>query len=350
MIRKYCLIVSMVVTALLSSCSDNADQNANPLVGVWEIYDAEFLYDDATLIQDVENFEGVELWVHTSDSIVYDVCVKQDKDSREYFPVDKARYDFSKNADGSVSYFLNGHKCQLTIVNDTTIRLKKVGNVFYMRRTNAYDEDLKELMPSFGSENIQYHEDNFMMLVKNRSYKVTLQEKEQKGVINIMLLVLAVVGVLLIGLGVHVVISRRQKILMRQQLKRLQDEKDHLTADRLQAFVVAEQKFWNSEFYVDFCSRIDRMATFDDDYWTELEHQVNVAFPRFIPNLRSIVKLSQVEFRTSLLIKLKVAPSMIASVVHREPTTISSIRSRLYKKVFDKKGSPQQWDEFVSSI
>lgn len=350
MIRKYCLIVGAAVVALLSSCTRDDAQKMNPLVGAWEVYDADFLYDDRNFTIDDANVRVTALRIYTADSLVFNVCVTQEGDFREFIPASKQKYSLQKNEDGSVLYSEGGYKCQLTMMCDTAICLKKTGNVFYLRRTDAYDDDMDKLLQNLYSKGSDWKVKNTLAFTFYNSLKISKQEKEQKKTIDNMLIALGVVGVLVIALGVYFVISRRQKSLMRQQLKRLQDEKEHLTADHASAFLVAEQMFWNSEFYADFCSRIDRAVAFDEEYWLELEHQTNMAFPRFIPNLRSIVRLSQVEFRTCLLIKLKVAPSVMASIVHREATTISSIRSRLYKKVFDKKGTPQQWDEFILSI
>jgi hypothetical protein len=43
-------------------------------------------------------------------------------------------------------------------------------------------------------------------------------------------------------------------------------------------------------------------------------------------------------------------PIEIASVLCKDKSTISSIRKRLYKKVFDKEGSGKDWDEFILSL
>lgn len=40
----------------------------------------------------------------------------------------------------------------------------------------------------------------------------------------------------------------------------------------------------------------------------------------------------------------------MASALSKTRTGISSIRSRLYKKVFQKSGSPADWDKFVLSL
>jgi hypothetical protein len=58
----------------------------------------------------------------------------------------------------------------------------------------------------------------------------------------------------------------------------------------------------------------------------------------------------ELEYQTCLLIKLRIAPTDIATILSRDTSTISTVRSRLYKKVFDKKGGAREWDEFIMSI
>ncbi|MBQ9560004.1 MAG: hypothetical protein IJ762_13025 [Bacteroidaceae bacterium] len=51
-----------------------------------------------------------------------------------------------------------------------------------------------------------------------------------------------------------------------------------------------------------------------------------------------------------LLTKLRIATKDIASTLCRDVSTISTVRSRLYQKVFGRKGGAREWDEFVLSI
>lgn len=41
---------------------------------------------------------------------------------------------------------------------------------------------------------------------------------------------------------------------------------------------------------------------------------------------------------------------LIARILCRDKSTINSARRRLYERVFDEKGSPSQWDEFIRNI
>ena len=87
-----------------------------------------------------------------------------------------------------------------------------------------------------------------------------------------------------------------------------------------------------------------------DEDWQDLEGQVRRAYPGFISQLRNLYTMSELEYQVCLLIKLRIAPSDIAAVLVRDVSTISTVRSRLYKKVFGRKGGAKEWDEFILSI
>ena len=82
----------------------------------------------------------------------------------------------------------------------------------------------------------------------------------------------------------------------------------------------------------------------------QLEQMLKTVYPGFCSQLRGLHTMSSLEFQTCLLIKLRIAPKDIANVLTRDMSTISTVRSRLYKKVFDKKGGAKEWDDFIMSI
>lgn len=51
-----------------------------------------------------------------------------------------------------------------------------------------------------------------------------------------------------------------------------------------------------------------------------------------------------------MLIKLGFLPSQIAFLTNKSAEGVSSIRRRLYYKVFQKKGRPTDWDDFIKTL
>lgn len=77
---------------------------------------------------------------------------------------------------------------------------------------------------------------------------------------------------------------------------------------------------------------------------------IHEEFPRLNDVLRSIPHLSEMNLQMCLLVKADFKPVEIARILCRDKSTINSARRRLYERVFDEKGSPSQWDEFIRNI
>lgn len=84
--------------------------------------------------------------------------------------------------------------------------------------------------------------------------------------------------------------------------------------------------------------------------WNNLDNFINLQFPGFKKVLYNLTKLSIIEYQVCLLIKSKFTPNEIATIINRSRFSMSSIRTRLYYKMFKGKGSTHDFDEFLSSL
>lgn len=84
--------------------------------------------------------------------------------------------------------------------------------------------------------------------------------------------------------------------------------------------------------------------------WKELEKVINNTYEGFSKNLRNYYDLNEHEYSVCLLIKINIPPIDIANLTNHSKEAITSTRRRLYEKVFGKKGSPKDWDEFILSL
>lgn len=84
--------------------------------------------------------------------------------------------------------------------------------------------------------------------------------------------------------------------------------------------------------------------------WKALDLLFAQRLSHFGKALNELVSLNETEWRVCQLLKLGFSPRGIAQLVSRSPEAISSTRRRLYSKVFQKKGSPADWDAFVESL
>ena len=72
--------------------------------------------------------------------------------------------------------------------------------------------------------------------------------------------------------------------------------------------------------------------------------------PHFEQSLRELSSLSDTEWRVCMLLKLGFSPSNIAVLMNKSAEAISSIRRRLFYKVFQKKGRASDWDKFIETL
>lgn len=105
-----------------------------------------------------------------------------------------------------------------------------------------------------------------------------------------------------------------------------------------------------SEIYTILLGKVrDRQNVTQED-WDKLDKAVNKYFIDFKMKLYRICKLSDLEYQICLLLKIELSLADIAVVVHREPSTITMSRKRLYKKLFQKDGKAENLDSFIRSI
>ena len=96
------------------------------------------------------------------------------------------------------------------------------------------------------------------------------------------------------------------------------------------------------------CMNNGRSMTHQD--WTELTEVVNGIYTGFTEKLYSLYRMSEQDYHVSLLIKVRIQPKDIALLTAHSKESVASTRSRLYQKVFGRKGSSKDWDDFVLSL
>ena len=112
----------------------------------------------------------------------------------------------------------------------------------------------------------------------------------------------------------------------------------------------AETVIFGSDVYLRMKSLLAQGRSMNDHDFVELNQVVNSVYTNFTERLYSLCKLSNHEFRVCLLVKVRVQPKDIATLTAHSKEGIATTRSRLYQKVFGKKGSSKEWDDFVLSL
>ena len=87
-----------------------------------------------------------------------------------------------------------------------------------------------------------------------------------------------------------------------------------------------------------------------EEIWDELNNFILTQYPQFKINIYSLHHISELEYQVCMLIKCQVPPTEISRLINRSKESVSSIRRRLYYKLLNKKGSPQDFDQFILSL
>ncbi|MBR5653429.1 MAG: hypothetical protein IKX22_05045 [Prevotella sp.] len=99
-----------------------------------------------------------------------------------------------------------------------------------------------------------------------------------------------------------------------------------------------------------FDKHIDEQTNVSDDEWKTLEQYIGETYPQLVAELKKRVKMNEAEKQVCWLMKMRFTPSRIAILLNKTPQTITSIRARLYSKIFNTKGTSKQFDDFFESI
>lgn len=93
------------------------------------------------------------------------------------------------------------------------------------------------------------------------------------------------------------------------------------------------------------CHEVDGNLSAED--WQTLTAAIDSTYSQFIHRLKDLYPVSDVELQVCLLLKIGISSTRIAQLVLRSKQAVTSIRKRLYKKVFGQKGTPDEWDKFI---
>ena len=99
-----------------------------------------------------------------------------------------------------------------------------------------------------------------------------------------------------------------------------------------------------------FKTHLKRATTPSDEDWKRLEESIMTAFPTFLQIVPDALMLNAMEEKVCWLTKLKFGSKEIGSLMDKSPQGVDSIRSRLYLKIFKKKGTSKDFNDFIKKI
>ena len=134
----------------------------------------------------------------------------------------------------------------------------------------------------------------------------------------------------------------KYEMLLQEENKRPAEEKHQRTNNII-----------NSEIYGQIRQIINdpyKSLRMSDELWEELSCEVKNTYPNFDNRLRELCKMSVLDYRVCLLIKIGANPTDIAHLTFKSKSGIGSIRRKLYERAFGKKGESKDWDNVIYSL
>lgn len=112
----------------------------------------------------------------------------------------------------------------------------------------------------------------------------------------------------------------------------------------------AETAIFSSDVYrrLQQCLAQGKSLSYQD--WADLTQLLDSIYTGLTEKLYSLFPMSQHELHVSLLVKMHLQPADIATLTAHSRESIATTRSRLYSKVFGKKGSSKDWDDFLLTL
>ncbi len=336
---KHTLILLLLFTLL--SCSNRQQQPRDPfdLTGAWVLRHVE--YPSGTEEDYSMQGDGTSCLIYDRENRLCVCDISTTPTGLLIQPTGTTTVTLVEKGGGEWLYLEDGDPHPL-LVTDSTITIQRMG----IRYTYSYAEDIynewgDDLRDIFASTLINTETAN------TQKYVLSAHERQQASYIQWLL---ATVAVGIISFVAYYIVSRRRRRQMQLQLRQIQEVQDNRPQLVRQAAKSVEDTFFASDEYFLLQRRMATGQLMKDEEWQQMEQSLKTVYPGFTTQLQSLYPMSDVEYRTCLLIKLRIPTKDIAAVLAREANTISSLRKRLYKKVFAREGGAKEWDDFILSI
>lgn len=112
-----------------------------------------------------------------------------------------------------------------------------------------------------------------------------------------------------------------------------------------------ESDLKHSDIYMKFHSIVETESMIDEEDWNILQKELDRAYNNFTSRLYQLYSgMSLMELRICYLIKISIKVTDMAKILYRSKSSVSSARTRLYKKLTGKDGNPNDLDKLVADF
>lgn len=329
-----------ILSLTLISCAPKKDSTDFALNGTWTL-------ESTLLPQGIKNKfpHNNSGWLRIyDDSCYYECQVVTAPNGTMVMPSRAESYTMIDKGQNNYLYLQDNDLYPLTVKNDSTIVIQQNGCKYTWKTTNNYEEEKVRTIIDIIKNDTNDHLDYSCRYVFSNA------EQELKTYNHTLIYVLTSITLALLAILRYASNIRTKKKRVEQELLRIEQEQQARPRPVREAMDTVEEEFHSSDFYISLRKKMTNGERLTQADWDGIDDRFKSVYPRFASTLLSLHNMSQIEMQVCHLIKLNASPSEIANVLCKDVSTISSIRSRLYMKVFDKKGSSKDWDEFIHSL
>ncbi|MDE6000630.1 MAG: hypothetical protein K2H04_11265 [Bacteroidaceae bacterium] len=339
------MLLALAMGLLLLSCgTDDDNQSPFSLQGAWVLTQRVYPSGDIDVFS--ANERTLLRW-YEGDSMVYEFHLTQAEHVLMVTPVTKCGVTLRYKGGGEYIYLEEENLRPLSVVSDSTITIQSMGIVYTLRRADNIAQEWGTEIRAIIDRDMK---GEITSDTPMRGYVLSTTERQQNSLIHGLVYAIAAAVMLVLVVAQIALANRRAKQRLRLLLQQIHEEHNERPQQVRQAIVSVEWAFFSSDEYKALQQRIATGMLLEKKEWDEIEALLKKVYPGFTSQLRSLYVMSELEYQTCLLIKLRIAPRDMALVMNRDMSIISTVRSRLYQKVFGRKGGAREWDNFVLSI
>lgn len=334
-------ILFLMSVMLLCSCGKD-EEHGFRLEGAWTLVQQK--YPNGKLYE-FPNEGHTAFRIYEGDSVVYNCQLLYTGSGIVVVPLGTKYIKFVELGGGEYIYMEEEDLCPLVVLSDSSMTTQHNGVVnTWVRAERMSEQKIAEIRNIISNDQLNDADEWVRHYVLSTTERKLLSDKHRLEYI-----VAGLVLVLMVVVRIAVAKHQREKRTA-SKLKEMEKESILRPLAVKQAMETVEHDFFESDYYVQLCHNISQGIRLGNDDWTEIERRLNEVYPNFSTHLQNLYKMSDIEHQVSILIKMRIPPTSIATVLMRDVSTISTIRMRLYQKVFSKKGSAKDWDDFLNSI
>lgn len=337
---KQPIITSLALLLTLVSCTHKQPvREPFNLTGVWVLRHVE--YPSGTEEDHSMQGEGTSCLIYDRENRLHVCDISTTPTGLLVQPIGTTTVTLVDKGGGEWLYLEDSDPRPLQ-VSDSSITIQRMGARYtYSCADDIYSEWGDDLCDIFASALTGTEPAN------TQKYVLSARERRQASYIQWLLATVAVGIILFVA---YYIVGRRRRQQLQLQLRQIQEVQENRPQQVRQAAKSVEEAFFASDEYFLLHQRMATGSVMKDEEWRQVEQSLKTVYPGFTAQLQSLYPMSDVEYHTCLLIKLRIPTKDIAAVLAREVSTISSLRKRLYKKVFDREGGAKDWDDFILSI